>query len=175
MKDIMLRIIGRQIDRNDEVADEAIEFMTEGKAYRKGEATYIVYEESEMSGMKGVKTALRIDKDGSVRMKRFGSSVMLDTVMEFHQGKRFNSLYETPFGVFEMEVLTNSVVNDLEPEKITGNLFIDYEIALKGLSETRSLLNIEITDASEPPEGAGGSPASGPECAECGETAVPVN
>ena len=35
-------------------------------------------------------------------MKRFGSSVMLDTVMEFHQGKRFNSLYETPFGVFEM-------------------------------------------------------------------------
>ena len=66
MKDIMLRIIGRQIDRNDEVADEAIEFMTEGKAYRKGEATYIVYEESEMSGMKGVKTALRIDK-GRIR------------------------------------------------------------------------------------------------------------
>ena len=61
MKDIMLRIIGRQIDRNDEVADEAIEFMTEGKAYRKGEATYIVYEESEMSGMKGVKTAIAED------------------------------------------------------------------------------------------------------------------
>ena len=146
MKDIMLRIIGRQIDRNDEVADETIEFMTEGKAYRKGGSTYIVYEESEMSGMEGVRTTLRIDRDGSVRMKRFGRGVMLDTVMEFHQGKRFNSLYETPYGVFEMEVLTNSVVNDLEPEKITGNLFIDYEIALKGLSETRSLLNIEVTD-----------------------------
>ena len=46
--------------------------MTEGKAYRKGESTYIVYEESEMSGMEGVKTTLRIDRDGSVRMKRFG-------------------------------------------------------------------------------------------------------
>ena len=42
MKDIMLRIIGRQIDRNDEVAEETIEFMTEGKAYKKGDATYIL-------------------------------------------------------------------------------------------------------------------------------------
>ena len=148
MKDIMLRIIGRQIDRNDEVAEETIEFMTEGKAYKKGDATYIVYEESEMSGLAGVKTTLRIGSDGSIKMKRFGKGVMMDTVMEFHQGKRFNSLYETPYGAFKMEILTNSVVNDLEPEKITGNLFIDYEIALKGLSETRSLLNIEVTESS---------------------------
>ena len=46
MKDIMLRIVGRQIDRNDEVSEETVEFMTEGKAYKKGGATYLVYEES---------------------------------------------------------------------------------------------------------------------------------
>ena len=40
------------------------------------------------------------------------------------------------------------MVNDLEPERITGNLFIDYEIALRGLSEMRSLLNIEVTESS---------------------------
>ena len=50
MKDIMLRIVGRQIDINDEVSEETVEFMTEGKAYKKGGATYLVYEESEMSG-----------------------------------------------------------------------------------------------------------------------------
>ena len=148
MKDIMLRIVGRQIDRNDEVSEETVEFMTEGKAYKKGGATYLVYEESEMSGLAGVKTTLRIGDDGSVRMKRFGSGIMLDTVMEFHQGKRFDSVYETPYGAFPMEILTNSVVNDLEPERITGNLFIDYEIALRGLSEMRSLLNIEVTESS---------------------------
>ncbi len=146
MKDIMLKIVGRQVDRYDEAAGEAVEFMTEGKAYQKGDATYIVYEESEMSGMVGVKTALRIGGDGSVRMKRFGNGVMLDTVMEFHQGERFNSIYETPYGAFRMEVLTNKIVNELEPEKFTGNLFIDYDIALKGLSETRTLLNIEVTE-----------------------------
>ena len=64
----MLRIVGRQIDRHDEVSEETVEFMTEGKAYKKGDATYLVYEESEMSGLAGVKTTLRIGGDGSVRI-----------------------------------------------------------------------------------------------------------
>ena len=147
MKDIMLRIIGKQINRNNQVQDEdSVEFMTEGKFYRKNGSTYIVYEESEMSGIQGVKTTLRIDDaSGDVRMKRFGSGVIMDTVMEFSKGKRFNSLYETPFGAVPMEILTNKIVNDLEPEEAKGRLFIDYEISLKGLSETRSLLNIEVS------------------------------
>ena len=78
-------------------------------------------------------------------MKRFGSGVIMDTVMEFSKGKRFNSLYETPFGAVPMEVLTNRIVNDLKPEEAKGRLFIDYEISLKGLTDTRSLLNIEVS------------------------------
>lgn len=155
MKDIMLRIVGRQIDRFDEVSEETMEFMTEGKAYKKGNATYLVYEESQVSGLEGVKTTLRIGDDGTVRMKRFGSGVMIDTVMEFHQGRRFRSLYDTPYGSFPMEILTNSVINDLEPENITGNLFIDYDISLKGVSEMRNLLNIEVMESSR--GGNGGS------------------
>lgn len=146
MKDIMLRIIGRQITDDDEVSQDTVEFMTEGKLYMKGDNTYLIYEESEMSGMEGVTTSLRINKNGEVRMKRFGNDVMMDTIMEFAQGKRFQSLYETPYGSFEMEVLTNKIINNLEPENAKGNLFIDYEVALKGLSEARSLLNIEVTD-----------------------------
>ena len=148
MKDIMLRIIGRQIDRFDEVSPETMEFMTEGKAYKKGNATYLVYEESQVSGLEGVKTTLRIGNDGTIKMKRFGSGVMLDTVMEFHQGKRFKSVYETPYGALPMEILTNSVINQLEDDNITGNLFIDYEISLKGVSEMRNLLNIEVMESS---------------------------
>ena len=147
MKDIMLRIIGRQINAESEVTEDSVEFMTEGKVYKKGKTTYLVYEETEMSGMAGVTTSLRIDGEGGVRMKRFGNDVMMDTVMEFAPGKRFSSLYETPYGSFEMEVLTNQIINDLDPEKGTGNLFIDYDIALKGFTEVRSLLNIEITSS----------------------------
>ena len=145
MKDITLRIISRQINEASEVTEDSVEFMTEGKLYKKGSITYLVYEESEMSGMAGVTTSLRIDGEGGIRMKRFGNGVMMDTVMEFAPGKRFSSLYDTPYGAFEMEVLTNRIINDLDAERANGNLFIDYDIALKGLSEGRNLLNIEVT------------------------------
>ena len=144
MKDIMLRITGRQIDRKNQVDSDSVEFMTEGKLYSKNGATYILYEESEMSGMKGVTTSLRIDGDGSIRMKRFGHDIMLDTVMEFKKGKRFSSLYETQYGSFEMEILTDRIVNTLDTGKCTGELLIDYEISLKGLAEGRNLLSLEI-------------------------------
>ncbi len=147
MKDIMIRMIGTQINRNDEADEDAVEFITEGKAYKKGSTMYIMYEETDMSGLEGVKTTLRIDGEkGGVRMKRFGSDLTSGTVMDFQKGKRFNSIYDTPFGAFEMEVLTNKIINDIEPDNCTGNLFIDYEVALKGLSESRSLLNIEVTE-----------------------------
>ncbi len=145
MKDITLRIISRQINEASEVTEDSVEFMTEGKLYKKGGITYLVYEETEMSGMAGVTTSLRIDGEGGIRMKRFGNGVMMDTVMEFAPGKRFSSLYDTPYGAFEMEVLTNRIINDLDAERANGNLFIDYDIALKGLSEGRNLLNIEVT------------------------------
>ncbi|MGI6205088.1 MAG: DUF1934 domain-containing protein [Anaerovoracaceae bacterium] len=146
MKDIMVRLTGRQINKDNALNsdDDQIEFVTEGKAYKKGSSTYIVYEEGEMSGLENVKTTLRIGDDGEIRMKRFGRDVIMDTVMEFKKGKRFNSIYHTPYGSFEMEVLTNNVVNEIEPEKLTGSLFIDYDISLKGLSESRSMLNIEL-------------------------------
>lgn len=145
MKDITLRIISRQINEASEVTEDSVEFMTEGKLYKKGSITYLVYEETEMSGMAGVTTSLRIDGEGGIRMKRFGNGVMMDTVIEFAPGKRFSSLYDTPYGAFEMEVLTNRIINDLDAERANGNLFIDYDIALKGLSEGRNLLNIEVT------------------------------
>ena len=146
MKDIMVRLTGRQVNKDNEIDDDQIEFVTEGKAYKKDGSTYIVYEEGEMSGLENVKTTLRIGDDGEIRMKRFGRNVIMDTVMEFKKGKRFNSIYHTPYGSFEMEVLTNNIVNDIEPENLTGTLFIDYDIALKGLSESRSMLNIELME-----------------------------
>lgn len=146
MKDIMIKLTGRQIGNDIDDRDGQIEFITEGKAYRKDDATYVVYEEDESSGMEGVMTTLRIDSNGRIRMKRFGRDVMMDTVMEFEKGKRFNSLYQTPYGAVEMEVLTNKIVNRIEPDELTGSLYIDYDVALKGISEGRNMLNIELYD-----------------------------
>ncbi len=91
MKDIMIRLTGRQLSSEGTDTDQ-IEFITEGKAYKKGDATYLTYEEGEMSGLEKVRTTVRIGSDGDIRMKRFGNSVLLETVMEFQKGKRFSSL-----------------------------------------------------------------------------------
>lgn len=141
MKDIMLRIIGKQIS-TDAAHEDQIEFITEGKIFEKNQATYLVYEESEVSGMPGCKTSLKLKGD-IIKMKRFGDNVGLDTVIEFQKGVRYEGFYDTPFGAIEMEVLTNDLVNNLTPDG-KGSIDIDYHVSLKGLSEGRSKLNIQI-------------------------------
>jgi len=141
MKDIMLKIIGKQITIESE--EDQLEFVTEGKYYEKGDSVYLVYDESQFSGMEGCTTSLKITGE-KIRMKRYGNSIGLDTEIEFEKGKRFKGYYDTPFGSVEMEVLTNQIENNIKQTEGSGYLNIDYHISLKGLSEGRSKLNIQI-------------------------------
>ena len=140
MKDIMLKIVGKQV--TTEAEEQQLEFVTEGKYYVKGDSVYLLYDESEFSGMEGCTTSLKITGD-NIKMKRYGENIGLDTEIEFEKGKRFKGYYDTPFGSVEMEVLTNEVVNKIEKSG-KGSLNIDYHISLRGLSEGRSILDIQI-------------------------------
>lgn len=141
MKDIMLRIIGKQITSQNE--EEQLEFMTEGKYFEKDDSVFLQYKESEFSGMEGCTTSLMITGE-KIMMRRFGDSITLDTEIEFEKGKRFKGFYDTPYGSIEMEVLTNSIVNNINRPEGKGSLNIDYHISLKGVTEGRSKLDIEI-------------------------------
>ena len=65
--------------------------------------------------------------------------------MEFESGKRFTSKYETPYGIMDMEILTDRVDNNLN-EQGTGNVDIDYHVSLEGAVEGRNELRIEVLD-----------------------------
>lgn len=141
MKDITLKIVGKQIYRD--IEEEQIEFVTEGKLYEKGDSLYLIYEESEFSGMPGCKTSIKVTGD-SLRMKRLGTyDASGNTAIQFEKGKRYRGLYDTPYGAIEMEVLTNNFKKNLDSEG-KGTIDIDYNISLKGLSESRSTINIEV-------------------------------
>ena len=142
MKDIMLKIVGRQI-YDGQKEEDVIEFVTEGKYFEEDGHAVFVYDESTLSGMEGTTTTLR-GKGDKIRMLRTGAAVALDTEMEFQKGRRFRGYYDTPYGGIEMEILTNEVINNLDIEQVKGSMAIDYHISLKGLAESRSLLNIEI-------------------------------
>jgi uncharacterized beta-barrel protein YwiB (DUF1934 family) len=137
----MLKIIGSQITRDE--GDERMEFITEGKYAEEDGAVLLLYNESELSGIEGCTTSLRITDD-KIKMERSGSLIGVDTAIEFEQGRRFKGYYDTPFGSIEMEVLTNFIVNNIERKNASGYLDIDYNISLKGLAESRSRLKIEI-------------------------------
>lgn len=146
MRNVMLKITGSQI-RHEFGADseqDVLEFITEGQLCEKSGSLYVLYKETELSGFDGCTTTLKI-ADGSVRMKRIGKSVPMDTVIEFEEGKRYEGYYATPFGTIMMEVLTNTIENSLTAEADgKGKLDIDYHVSLRGLSEGRNKLSVEI-------------------------------
>ena len=142
MKDIFLRIIGNQIHGLEGETEDGMEFITEGRFGKRGDALYLIYEESELSGVEGYTTSLKVIGD-KVRMKRYGDEGGLQTAIEFEKGRKFTGWYETPFGTVAIEVLTNDVDNRLEPDG-AGTLGIDCSVSLKGLTESRNLLRFEI-------------------------------
>jgi uncharacterized beta-barrel protein YwiB (DUF1934 family) len=122
-----------------------MEFITEGRFFKKGSSLYLVYDESEVSGIEGCTTSLKIT-DNKVKMKRYGNDIGMEAAIEFEKGKRYNGYYDTPFGSIEMEILTNDVDNKLY-DTGEGYVDIDYHVSLKGVSEIRSKLNIEIINS----------------------------
>jgi uncharacterized beta-barrel protein YwiB (DUF1934 family) len=137
----MLKIIGRQITVNG--SEDQVEFITEGRYHADNGMVMLQYDESDLSGMNGCTTSLKITGD-KVKMERYGQAIGIDTSIEFEKGHKFKGFYETPFGSVKMEVLTNFVINKIEPENESGYLDIDYNVSLKGLSESRSSLKIQF-------------------------------
>ncbi len=144
MKNITLRITGKQFIGNEN--EESIEFVTDGKLFEKNGASYIVYEDSGLSGMPECLTTIKLT-DGHIRLKRVGTvGTGFQSEMVFNKGERLRNSFRTPFGNFNMEVFTNRVKTDLA-EDGTGSAEIDFEVSLEGLGEGRNLLLIDFTDS----------------------------
>ncbi|HEY5537819.1 MAG TPA: DUF1934 domain-containing protein [Acetobacterium sp.] len=126
--------------KNEEDKDN-LEFLTEGDLYKESDGACVTYEESEVSGMEGTVTTLRVDKQ-KVSVIRLGTT---NSIMEFESGKRNLTWYSTPFGDVTMGILTKDVLvnyNDLkEPTKV----MIDYNIEIEGITNSQNVLNIKIT------------------------------
>ena len=145
MKDIMLKITGRQFVGNEE-AEDSVEFITEGKMSEKNGATYILYDESELSGFPGCTTTLKF-KDDRIVLKRIGKNKEIASHMEFEPGLEFRNKYNTPYGAIDMIMRTSKIENDLNEAGI-GTVDIEFLITLKGLvTDARNELRIEVSEA----------------------------
>jgi len=140
MRDITLKIVGKQCF--DDKEEDQMEFVTDGKIYLKDGSIYLLYDESEVSGMTGCKTSLKIT-DNSVKMKRIGD-VGFGAELYFEEGKRFCSVYRTPYGPMDVEVVTKWIDDRMDRENLSGSIDIKYEISLQGMAEGRNRLTIDV-------------------------------
>ncbi|RKD33483.1 DUF1934 domain-containing protein [Thermohalobacter berrensis] len=137
MKEVTLKIKGTQT--NSEGEENTIELVTEGKFYKKNDTYYIIYDESEISGMEGSTTTLKIEDD-KVLMQRFGTS---KSKLVFEKGKKHKSQYHTAYGNMDIEVITNSMDIKIS-DSGKGKIDLSYRINLSNLVESLNELKISI-------------------------------
>lgn len=118
-KEVIISFVGNQ--ENDGEKD-SVEFITEGSLYKKGADYYVTYKESELTGMEGTTTTLKV-RDGKVTMLRFGAQ---NTQLIFEKGCRHVCCYDTMCGVISVGVWTNDVSVSLNENG--GEVYASYNI-----------------------------------------------
>ena len=119
---VILSIKGRQAYADQE--PDSIELVTEGTLDFRDGGWDLKYEESALTGLEGVTTTFRIEKDRII-LDRTGK---LRSRMVFKEGVKHESLYEMEFGALMITVKATSVFFDIMPEGGVIDLVYDIEI-----------------------------------------------
>lgn len=133
---VMLRIRGRQayLDQDPDV----IELTTEGTlSYRDG-GWDIRYEESGLTGMEGVTTEFRVERD-RILLTRTGK---LNSQMIFRQGVPHESLYQSEFGTLMITVCATQIIAQLDISGGMIDLIYSIEIEHSAVGEVDYHLDI---------------------------------
>lgn len=131
----VITVINKQVVDGQE---ESIEVVTPGKFYQKGGSYYVVYEETQISGMEGTTTTLKIE-DKKVTLIRFGTTV---SRLSFQVDVKNTSLYKTPFGIMEITVKPSAV--DINIDDMGGEVKLFYELEVAGSEVIVNELIIKI-------------------------------
>ena len=127
-KNVILFVRGEQ--QFDQGEPEVTELMTEGAMTLEedGEIT-LTYQETELTGMEGTTTRFSI-RDDTVVLARTG---MVNSQLVFQRGKRNSSLYETPWGMMQVDVFTTSLAHRLDGRggilELKFNISVDHQVA----------------------------------------------
>ena len=118
--------------------NDAIEVVTPGKFIIEDNSFKAIYEESKISGMEGTTTTLNI-MENSMILQRAGSTT---TNMEFTEGELAISLYNTPYGVLNLNVDTKQL--NINIDENGGKIYTKYILGLEGEEGITTELNIDI-------------------------------
>ncbi|MBC8015198.1 MAG: DUF1934 domain-containing protein [Sporomusaceae bacterium] len=141
MINIVVKVIG--IQRDAQGGESRIELTAAGHYYEKNDVKYIVYKDTEISGLDGVTTMLKV-YDQYVVLVRMGS---VKQQQEFRLGTKSQSTYVTPYVTMEMGILTQSI--ELALDGPAMNIHICYELELNGQWQSTNTLSISVREESK--------------------------
>lgn len=117
---------------------EKIEVVTVGEFSINGDEFIATYDETEISGMEGTKTTLKIKGD-KVVLHREGTT---STKMEFQKDNTQVALYNTPYGMLELKTSTKELGLDVNEKG--GNISIKYHLIAGGQEPIKTNLDMKI-------------------------------
>lgn len=133
-KKAVIKILSNATMQNDEL----IEVITPGILSLENNEFIASYKETEISGMQGTDTKLRIGENYVV-LEREGST---STKMHFEKNKPTVSLYNTPYGMLELSIDTKNLEIDVKEDG--GKVTIEYEMQVAGQPAIKTKLKLDI-------------------------------
>lgn len=118
---------------------EAVELLTRGTMTGRNGKFAISYEETELTGTKGVTTTFLVFNPQRVVLTREGT---IQSRMVFIRGQKEESLYDLGFGSLLLGVYTWDIQTSLS--EAGGRLFIDYTVEIEQTQSIRSTYEILI-------------------------------
>ena len=136
---VLISVKGSQQDTHGEA--DTIELFTHGRRYAKNGVHYITYQESEISGMEGATTLLKVYADYVVLVRMGG----VEQRQEFRNGERYSSRYVTPYGTMEMSIHTTqlAITRAEDNSQVTG-IHIEYELEIDGQWQSANTLTVLV-------------------------------
>ncbi len=119
---------------------DKMSFITEGILSREDNDFIVSYEESEITGLDGTTTILRVNKE-SVTLTRHGN---VDSMMFFEVGKTHLSDYDTKYGSVMLGITAKNV--DVNFSEKGGDIKVDYILEYNRAYGGRNSLYVNVSE-----------------------------
>lgn len=143
-KPVLINLLA--IARYDHAPDYPIQFMTKGKLRLGDEANAVLeYTESQQDEETGEITTAQVTlslEKNRVTMTRNGD---YSNTMVFVPERRFEGVYQTPYGAMDMAVFSRGVRCDIGDRK--GSVHLKYQLDIQGAYASSNELHLEYTES----------------------------
>lgn len=119
---------------------DKMSFVTEGTLSRINDEYIVQYEESQLTGLDGTTTTLRVSRD-SVTLIRQGN---VDSMMLFEAGKTHLTDYDTQYGSVMLGITTRNI--NVEFNESGGKIQVDYILEYNRAYGGRNILDVSVSE-----------------------------